>query len=224
LCDGLGPSRPCSTYLIHEQRYQRLAEYIEIIQLFLATNGPVSYEGKYYIIKQASLEGQIEKSIMPEIIIAGESEHALSLIKNSGFTQMQMLPSVQDDLQKVYHKSLALGIIARPTNEEAWQAANELYPADRFGQKLLKMSMIGNQTDWKDRLNTEMQTEVSETFPQYWLDPFKNKYADCPYIVGSYEEIKNIITNLCEQKIHSMVLTIKNENEFEIINNLFSQI
>ncbi len=135
-----------------------------------------------------------------------------------------MLPSDIEMFPQLQGKSVALGIIARPTNAEAWEAANQLYPNDRYGQKLLKMSMVGNQTDWKDRLNTEMETEVFEKFPQYWLGPFKNKYADCPYLVGSYEEIKEIISILCEHKIHSMVLTIKNEEEFGIINKLFREI
>lgn len=210
--------------LTHAERYERMGEYIEILQLFFASRGPVSFEGKYYTIIQASLEGQFDLQNYPELTIAGESENATKLREQLNLPQLQMLPSDNHKFSELVGKSVALGIIVRPTTEEAWEAANQLYPNDRYGQKLLKMSMVGNQTDWKERLNTEMQTEVSEKFPQYWLGPFKNKYADCPYLVGSYEEIKEIISKLCEHKIHSMVLTIKNEQEFEIINNLFRRV
>jgi len=213
-----------SDSLTHTERYERMGEYIEILQLFFATKGPVSFEGKYYTIKQASLEGQFDESIYPELTVAGESENAIALRDKSGLPQLQMLPSDMNSFPQMGGKSIALGIITRQTNAESWEAANELYPNDRYGQKLLKMSMMGNQTVWKDRLSSEMKTEGFENFAQYWLGPFKNKYADCPYLVGSYDEIKEIITIMCAQKIHSLVLTIKNEEEFGIINKLFREI
>lgn len=208
----------------HTSRYERLGEYMEVMRKLFATKGPISFDGKYYQIKQASLEGTFEDGLFPEITLAGESDVATQLCEKMNTPQMVMLPSARSSFINLCNKSVALGIIVRPTIEEAWQAAAALYPKDKFGQKLLKMSMMGNQTEWKERLNRETETIVANDFEEYWLEPFKNKYADCPYIVGGIDEIKQIITELCLQKVHSFVLTIKNREEFENIHHLFREV
>ncbi|MCS7007965.1 MAG: alkanesulfonate monooxygenase, partial [Thermoleophilia bacterium] len=78
-----------------------------------------------------------------------------------------------------------VGIVARPSSEEAWAAAWERFPADRKGQIAHALAMKVSDSHWHRRLS---ETDESPQGP-YWLHPFRNYKTFCPYLVGSYDEV-----------------------------------
>ena len=206
-----------------EERYDRLYEFIEVFTALLKSQMPVNYEGKYYTVSKSSLRTPLIDELFPGITAAGESDGAIKISEELHIPLMTMLPSDMPTSQNITHKSLAFGIITRPTREEAIEASYALYPKDKFGQKLLKFSMADNDTLWKARIYDELTNNHAEN-SLYFLDPFKYKYADCPYILGSYDEIAELISKIAQLKPHSFVLTIRNEEEFTHINTVFEMV
>jgi alkanesulfonate monooxygenase len=205
------------------QRYERLGEYAEVMLQLLKSQHPITYEGKYYQLHGATLMTQLTPDQIPGMTLGGESDDALNICEKYGMANLRMLAGGAITNENTTHKSLAFGIVTRATRQEAEAVGATLYPANRFGQKLLKISMAENETVWKARVYDELLSS-SVGNELYWLEPFKNKYADCPYIMGSYEEIGEYIYNICLHKPHSFVLTIKNEEEFEHINHVFKMV
>lgn len=221
-------SAPADMLQIHdiytkEERYERLAEFGEVMMQLLASQWPVNYQGKFYILEKSSLRTPISRDVFPEFTVAGESSGAQMVRDRLQVPLLGMLPSGELTAENTFNRSLAFGIIARKTREEAELASAQLYPESKFGQKLLKFSMAENETQWKNRVYKEMTGEMPSGV-HYWLEPFKNKYADCPYILGSYKELADHLRPALEHQAHSFVLTIRNETEFEHIQKVFDLI
>jgi alkanesulfonate monooxygenase len=205
------------------ERYDRLAEYGEIMIKLLGSQLPVSYAGNYYTLEKSNLRTPISKDIFPEFTVAGESEGAMKVKERLNLPVMTMLPAGEISHENAHHRSLAFGIIARPTREAAELASVQMYPPSKFGEKLLQVSMTENETSWKDRIYKEMNGALPSGV-HYWLEPFRNKYADCPYLIGSYEALANHLRPCFKHQVHSFMLTIRNESEFEHIQKVFDLI
>ncbi len=224
--------------LAKPERYARLGEYFGVMMQLLSSKQPIYFAGKHYTLNGATLMTHLEPELIPGITWSGESEVSIKMAAELNLLNLQMLPSGEVNDSNCKNKSLAFGIVARETPEDAWEAANKIYPPDRFGQKLLKVSMERNETDWKARIGREMEagswergdgsgasaTPGVRLNPLYWLEPFKNKYADCPYLVGSYAELAEFVATLAKHEAHSFVLTIKTEEEFGHIDKVFRMV
>lgn len=68
-------------WLPHAERYQRAAEYLDVI-LGLWSSSELDYEGRYYGAKGALLEPKPES--LPPVFIAGESDRAIELAARAG--------------------------------------------------------------------------------------------------------------------------------------------
>ncbi|MEX1011865.1 MAG: LLM class flavin-dependent oxidoreductase, partial [Balneolaceae bacterium] len=69
---GIGDHTP------HDKRYERLAEYAEIIQLLLSSDKAVTYKGEFYEIKNLKLLPVLPEYLQPEYYLSGSSEMARS--------------------------------------------------------------------------------------------------------------------------------------------------
>jgi alkanesulfonate monooxygenase len=58
--------------------------------------------------------------------------------------------------------------------------------------------------------------------PGYWLNPFKTFQADCPYFVGSHEQVAQLISRLVRAGASKFILDIPgHEEEFENVAAAF---
>src|SRR5438445_10550158 len=62
----------------HDRRYDRLVEYVTIVQRLLAGGSPVSFEGEFYRVTQLSLKPPLPKELFPFITISGSSDAGLA--------------------------------------------------------------------------------------------------------------------------------------------------
>jgi alkanesulfonate monooxygenase len=176
--------------LQHGNRYSRLVEYIQIIRHLLTNNSPLSYEGQYYKTKNLCLAGTMEDDLLPAFFIAGSSADAdqARLITDSG--KIEMAKSIKsENILEIGPSVLHFGIMACDTTREAHAKFDAEFTANNTeGKQLLEMSMQNTDAAWKRKLKNEQEDEL------YRLAPFKNFHADCPYIVGSYNEVADYIT------------------------------
>ncbi len=190
----------------HDDRYLRLQEYAEIIRaLFEAQGQPVSYDGQYYRLENAKLEVQIPPELHPEFFIAGQSEAAIRTAKTIGAVHMCMLPNTLAEGLAEGTRGLHFGIVSRDTAEEAWAAAEALFPADPRGQRVQAMSMANTDAVWKQTLYAAAkQPQPSEG--GYWMAPFRNFKADAPYFVGSHEQAGQLLADLVYKGVRRIII------------------
>ena len=196
---GLGERRS------HEERYSRLGEFILIVRQLLASSRPVTFQGKYYATDNLQLRPGLPPALMPEFLIAGQSDDARRVAAQTASLRMQMLPP--DLEQGITAPGLNFGIFAREGRDQARQEARRLFPDSVEQRELLNYTMRNTDSVWKRRLHEAGQDgELREN--GYWLLPFLIYQADCPYLVGSYAEIGATLRRFADRKISTIILDV----------------
>jgi alkanesulfonate monooxygenase len=194
--EGLGDD------LSHADRYLRLGEFVTIMRELLSSKRPVSFKGKFYTTAGLQLHARPPAELMPEFLIAGQSEAAQRVAHETGCIKMQMLPP---DLEAgIKAPGLNFGIFARRTRGEARSAAAQRFHDDPDDRELLTLTMENTDSTWKRHLYDGQSGELHEN--GYWLLPFLTFQADCPYLVGSYAEIGAKIKSFAEQGLTTIML------------------
>jgi alkanesulfonate monooxygenase len=197
---GLGDEQ-----LSHQDRYTRLGEFIHIVRQLLASTRPVNFNGKFYTTNHLQLRPGLPPALMPEFLIAGQSDDAHRVAKQMGCLTMQMLPpNLEEGLNG---PGVNFGIFARENRDEARREAKLFFQDSAEKRELLKYTMENTDSVWKQRLydagkNDELQTNG------YWLLPFLTYQADCPYLVGSYAEIGAKLRQFVQMKVSTIILDI----------------
>jgi alkanesulfonate monooxygenase len=188
--------------LSHGDRYVRLGEYVTIVRALLASARPVNFQGRFYTTAGLQLHSRPSADLMPEFLVAGQSEAAQRVAQETGCIKMQMLPPDLETGLKA--PGLNFGIFARETRDEARQAAMLRFRDDPDDRELLALTMENTDSVWKRHLHDGQSGEMQTN--GYWLLPFLTFQADCPYLVGSYAEIGARIRGFAEQDLTTIML------------------
>jgi alkanesulfonate monooxygenase len=179
----------------HDERYERLEEYGLVMQELMAGLGPVTFQGRFYRVKNLKLTPPIPQDLRPLFFVSGSSPAGLAAARNLGATAVKYPGPSQDEtsiLDEGVRSGIRVGIIAREDAGEAWAVAHERFPPDRRGQIAHSMAMKVSDSAWHGQLST-MEEEPTRADP-YWLTPFRNYKTFCPYLVGSYEDVSEELT------------------------------
>ena len=200
----------------HDERYARLVEYTTIIKLLLSGAGPVTFEGKFYAVRNLRTAPALAPELFPGILMSGSSEAGVAAAMAVGATIVQYPKPAKDcarDPATAGGKTgIRVGIIARSTSAEAWNAANERFPGDRKGQLAHQLAMRISDSVWHQQLS-EMIEETGEVQGVYWMWPFENHQTFCPYLVGSYEEVSEEMSRYMSRGFEAFILDIPSSRE-----------
>src|SRR5262249_51949742 len=162
----------------HDERYDRLAEYISIVKGLLASPRPVSFAGRYYQIDQLQLYPGVSPEMAPEFLLAGQSDAARRVCEATGSISMQMLPAaLEDGLLDI--PGMHFGIVSRETDGAAWKAADALFPENQENRAMLEYSMSNTDAAWKRRMKADAERGAAAK-NGYWLAPLANFQAALP--------------------------------------------
>jgi alkanesulfonate monooxygenase len=208
--------------LTHDQRYARLAEYAQLIWALLSTDGAVTFAGDYYKVNALKLDPPTPRELLPEFFFAGGSDAATAVARLVNGTQMRMLaPSLEDGVVPG-ETGVHFGIVTRPTPSAAREAAERCFPEDKRGERVQALSMKNTDSVWKQRMAKAAKMEEGAR-PGYWLRPFKCFQADCPYFIGSHDEVAELLAQLVRRGIRHIVLDIPcQETEFANVDAAFT--
>jgi alkanesulfonate monooxygenase len=213
----------------HDQRYERLVEYTQIIQRLLE-GGTVSFAGQFYQVKDLRLSPRLSPELMPGFLMSGSSEAGLAAARKTGAIAIQYPePPAKGDPACQRHPGphgIRIGIVTRTSEEEAWQVALARFPGDRKGQLTRQMAQKVSDSVWHQRLSEIGKASANGGAPfssdVYWLHPFENYQTNCPYLVGSYDSVAAELARYMELGNRTYILDIPvAEDEFEHTGNVF---
>jgi len=199
--------------IAHDERYARLLEYTTIVTELLSGQ-PLSYEGKYYSTKGLQLLPALPKELHPRYLVAGQSAAAVQIAEQVGAVNIQMLGPTLDSRPGAA-KAIHFGVTCRASETEAWSSARQRFPEDKVGQFVLDESMKNTDSEWKRRLQVAT-TQESTALPGFWMMPFRNFQADCPFFVGDHDRTAEMFAGLVRSGIRTFVLDVPlSEEDFE---------
>lgn len=127
-------------FLAHDERYARAEEFLAVCNAFWRANGEVDFHGKHYQVEGGKLNTPFlaPDRTAPEIYISGHSEASEQLAYSQGTcwlrvadTPEKLQPIVARVRARGIRICLRLGLICRPTREEAVKAAQALLPENK---------------------------------------------------------------------------------------------
>lgn len=170
----------------HDQRYERLAEYTQIITRLLEGPEPVTFEGAFYQVDKLKLSPPLEPELRPGIFVSGSSDAGLAAARAIGATAIKYPKPAGEEpgADPGLDCGIRIGIIARRDSSDAWAVAHARFPEDRKGQLTRQLATRVSDSQWHEQL-----ASLADDRSVYWLVPFNNYKTMCPYLVGSYEEV-----------------------------------
>lgn len=127
-------------YLAHDDRYKRAEEFLSVCHSFWRRDGDVSFEGNFYRLEQGKILTPFisPDRTSPEIYVSGHSAASEHLACTQGTCWLRVIETpetLQPLVERVRARGtrvcLRLGLICRPTYEEAVSVLEELAPADK---------------------------------------------------------------------------------------------
>jgi alkanesulfonate monooxygenase len=210
----------------HDRRYERLVEYTQIIQGLLE-GGAVTFTGQFYQVKDLRLNPRLSPGLLPGILMSGSSEAGWAAARRTGAIAIQY-PEPPGKSEPAFPKEagphgIRIGIVTRPSQEDAWQVALARFPGDRKGQLTRQMAQKVSDSVWHQRLSEiGKESADSGTSEVYWLHPFENYQTNCPYLVGSYDNVAAELARYMELGSRTFILDIPvAEDEFEHTGKVF---
>ena len=208
----------------HDERYERLIEYATIINGLLAEQDAITFQGKFYRVDKLKMTPPLPDALFPGVLISGSSEAGLSAARLLGAVPILYAKPAKDCASTAVntggHFGIRIGVIARPSEEEAWKEAHQKFPEEKKGKMIHGLAMKVSDSVWHHELSRVIE-ENKAARSCYWLAPFENYKTFCPYLVGSYEQVGEELARylglgcrtfildvpFCEQDLHHARIT-----------------
>jgi alkanesulfonate monooxygenase len=217
----------------HDERYERTVEYTQILMGLLRGGAPVTVDGRYYRVTNLRMMPAIPPELVPEVLISGSSPAGAAAARALGATAVKYPkpPGEEEDWISGDDVSgsfgVRVGIIARRNADEAWRIAHDRFPEDRHGQITHRVAIAVSDSHWHKQLS-EHRDEAADPMDDepdpYWLGPFQNYKTFCPYLVGSYDRVGQLLAHYVAVGSRTFILDIPaSEEELEHIGIVFDR-
>jgi len=207
----------------HDERYERTVEYTQILMGLLRGAAPVTFDGRYYRVANLKMTPAVPAELVPEVLISGSSPAGAAASRTLGATAVKYprLPGEEgewittDDAAGSF--GVRLGIIARQDADDAWRVAHDRFPEDRHGKITHRVAMQVSDSHWYKQLSQRREggaAGATDDEPDpYWLGPFQNYKTFCPYLVGSYERVGQLLAHYIAVGSRTFILDIPASEE-----------
>lgn len=193
----------------HDERYGRLVEYTTVIQSLLRSAEPVTFEGRYYKVANLKLTPPLPAELATGIFVSGSSEAGMHAARQLGATAVEYpKPSAEyaeTASADVASSGIRIGVIARSDEADAWSVARARFPEDRKGQLARQLATKVSDSSWHRQLS-DLGNAASDPENPYWLVPFQNYKAMCPYLVGSYDRVAEEVSRYVDAGYRTFIL------------------
>jgi len=208
----------------HDDRYTRTTEFLDVVR-GVWRGGPFSYQGKFYQVEEAGLPDPLSQEDFPEIYFSGSSDAALaSASKHADYylSWLEPFDALRDKFKRVKDRTDALGrkiktavrvdILARPTEEEAWEEIRKGFanvdPAAlaRFQGTGEPSESVGaaRQRDFRPTTINSYKDLITE--PNIFSGFSLLRGGQTQGIVGSYEQVAERLDDLVQLGADSFIL------------------
>lgn len=199
---GLKDQQKIGIQLTKEERYERLGEYIELVNLLL-TERVNHFDGKYYQVKDHALS---MKSDLPVYqYISGSSESCVKLLQKFPFlnhVSMGMNPGYQ---YASTVRGTGMGIITRPTDAEALEVFHQTFPIEKKNELYMDLAKKNTDSKWKEELYKF--ADSSEGKDGFFSSCLKG-YTELGFFVGSYEKTAAYLKEMLDKDIRTFFINL----------------
>lgn len=183
-------------FLGHDERYERLEEFLDVCAAFWRQSGPVDFAGKHYRIQGGKLNTPFVSPhrSAPEIYLGGNSEPAEKLaIKHASClfrypeAPREIAPKARPVLAHGKEVGLRVAILCRSTRDEALEACRELVEIAREKAQDQRREFVQRTESVAFRSTLELADRSEWVTPFLWTGTVPYLGEAC--LVGSPEDL-----------------------------------
>jgi alkanesulfonate monooxygenase len=217
--------------LTHDERYARATEYITVVRDLLATDGPYDHDGDHYRYRRLHLSTALDKALHPRVFVAGSSAasvEAARRVADVAVTHPEPVGAFADTFVSARGGQEAalgirVGLIARPTDEEAWEVARREYVPDRRS-RAMTMLKTRSESDWNRRI-AELAVTGETHDGVYWTGAYRADRGLMPQLVGSYDRVTAYLERYLALGVRRLLLGgVITEEEFRHCDVVLSRL
>lgn len=197
----------------HDDRYERVKEYAHVMLRLLAGDS-VTLAGRYYNVKNLRMVPGLPPELQPGVMISGSSPAGFAAARAIGAVAVKYPkpPGEEVAMEDDAAFGVRVGIIARESADEAWRVAYERFPGDRKGRIAHSVAMAVSDSHWHEQLarsGGDVGYDGGRGRPNpYWLHPFQNYKTFCPYLVGEYDHVAELVAGYVRLGVRTLILDI----------------
>ncbi len=209
--------------------YSTLESYINEIQERQITPEKAVYDFGLFE-KNNDVRQETDVDCRPRFYLSGSGESALNSARrtNSGFLTVpepveyfKETLRIHNALDEGVEIGICLGIIARPSDSEAWADARRIFTYTRQDQISLRLKKQSKMNAVNRLANLAVHHEVYDDV--YWFGAFISGRNIYPYLVGSYETVAEYLYRYYMLGVRTLVLNVPfTAEEFEHRAKVFS--
>lgn len=215
--------------LSHDERYERAAEYMTVLRSMLSSDERLSHQGRHYDLRGLDMACRLPENLRPKVFVAGSSDAAKSVVAEVGdvaITHPDPLSMFREqhgrhDTGSGPALGIRFGLIARPTDEAAWEIAHSLYQQDEYARARLAM-MRRSESQWNRRL-AELASAGELYDDVYWTGTFRSGKGGFPLLVGDYGRVTRYLEGYLDTGV-SVIITggVRTAEDFHHADVVFS--
>jgi alkanesulfonate monooxygenase len=205
----------------HDERFGRATEYMAVLRALLSSDEPLVYDGRFYRYRGLCMYSRLDPEVRPRVFVAGSSAAGQSMaaaVADVAITHPEPVEQFADTFLTRARRDLGIGIriglIARPTREQAWSAARALFPQERV-ERLRTAMRKRSESDWIRRL-AQLAAEDGVYDGVYWTGAFRNDKGSMPALVGTYREVADYLERYLALGVRTVILgSADTEEDFQ---------
>ncbi|MGW7466977.1 LLM class flavin-dependent oxidoreductase [Streptomyces xantholiticus] len=197
--------------LDHDQRYERAIEYATVLRHLLSSDEPLVHQGRHYRYRRLRTHSRLEPEEQPRIFVAGSSPASRRAAEQIGDIAITH-PEPVDAFAETFiapsgsgpKTGIRIGLVARPTDDEAWEVARALHPSDRLTERKTLMRKR-SESDWSRRL-ADLASRGETYDDVYWTGAYRADKGSMPLLVGSYREVARYLDRYLALGVDTILL------------------
>lgn len=197
--------------LDHDERFERATEYMTVVRALLSSDEPLMHDGRFYRYRALRMYSRLDPDVLPRTFVAGSSpagRRMAAAVGDVSITHPEPVEQFADSFlgqeREGQRIGIRVGLVARPTDEEAWATAHAVYSEDRTAR--LKTAMRKkSESDWIRRL-AHLATEEGVHDEVYWTGAFRADKGNMPVLVGSYRKVADYLERYLMLGVSTVIL------------------
>jgi alkanesulfonate monooxygenase SsuD/methylene tetrahydromethanopterin reductase-like flavin-dependent oxidoreductase (luciferase family) len=217
--------------LDHDARYARAAEYVALLNRLFSSDEPLTWNGDHYRFRGLRINTALPEHLRPRIFVPGSSAASWRLAEQVGHVTITH-PEPVDQFAESFAATrtgaglelgVRVGLVARPTAEEAWAAALEGHRVDRAA-RLRTLLKRESQSDWNRRL-AELASTADVHDGVYWTGLYSAGRTGAPVLVGSYDQVADYLERYLALGVTKLLVTkVDTGEEFHHAHTLLTRL
>ena len=201
--------------LDHDERYERLLAFGRILHGLLHGADALTHHSAYYDLAEATIYPSLPRGCRPRVFVAGSSAMSARVAGALRVTRL-MNPKPPGDYAEpgstLDGTAIRIGVIARESSELAWRIARQRYPDDRAKQRFHSTVVPSYEAQWL-RDAWDASSLAYDRPDVYWAHPFRVSGEYCSYLVGSYDEVGEVLARYLGLGVTDLVLSTPFEED-----------